>query len=989
MNRHLRLASRTFMVLVVLSFLLFTVLPTMPAWAATSTTTGSGNWNSTTPNAPWPGGTVPAAGDDVTIRPGDSITVTANATINSITFANTATTTGTLTVNSSVVLTVTAGITLQNAAGATNTAATIAGAGTINCTSVTLGGTIAPTASSTSTLTSTISTLSISGDLAIISQRSGSINNNNNPTFALSSGSVSVGGRVAYTTANNVNSIATLSMTGGAQSGTLTLSGATPFTNSGNNGVPTFTPAGTSATVVYSGGTQTVNPTTYTNLTLSGSGTKTTTTVTVNGILSMEGTATTTGTAPTFGAAATLQYKGSAAQTTGLEFVTPWVGTGGVKIENTSGVTLNAIKTINATSSLTIGSSVSNSVFNDGGFQLSSTGTLNLTSGTFKLGSAGTATTFPAFGTLNIAAGTTVEYAAGVAQTVSSIPNYHNLTVSGSSTKTLGGAVNVNGNLSIGAGTTLDVSTSNYGLIVKGNWSNSGTFTARSGTVTLGGLTTQAISGSSSTNFFNLTANNVNGVTLNSSPTISGTLTLTSGKITTGANTLIIATGGSISGGSNSSYVNGNLQKAFNSGVGQSFTFTIGNASAYTPVTLASMNVSTSGNLTVHVTSGDHPNIATSDINATMSVNRYWTLTSGGGFAATYNATFNYLSGDLDSSAVASAFVVRRYSSGAWSASTVSGIPTTTATTISGETGFGDFAIGNANSPPSISTVGLYQTDHTTSVTAMSPQIEYAIKVTVSNTGTLAILDTVKVTIFYDADGVYAPGDVPSSSNTQTAAILTRTVSGTPSWSISPGTNTTWSIIQGNSVEPALTNTTGDFWFHFKAGKVATATTGNARWHIYAKATSAVGTANNHQDNRTMNWYGEVTVNTTSVNFGTVSLGSDFSANPQTGISVTYISNGNYNQQVKVSSPWTGGGNLVLLNAAGSPGEGEFSLKADDTATLGSAVLVSTSYITIDIGTQTSESGNTESTNTLWLKLGALGLPAVTYNGIIFYGIAQ
>ena len=138
-----------------------------------------------------------------------------------------------------------------------------------------------------------------------------------------------------------------------------------------------------------------------------------------------------------------------------------------------------------------------------------------------------------------------------------------------------------------------------------------------------------------------------------------------------------------------------------------------------------------------------------------------------------------------------------------------------------------------------------------------------------------------------------------------------------------------------------------------------------------------------------MNWYGEVTVNTPGVNFGTVALGSDFSANPKTGISVTYVCNGNYNQQVKVGAPWTGSGNSVFLNAAGSPGEGEFSLKTDDAASLGSAILVSTNYVTVDTGTQTSESGNTVSTNTLWLKLGALGVPAVTYSGTIYYGISQ
>ena len=247
-----------------------------------------------------------------------------------------------------------------------------------------------------------------------------------------------------------------------------------------------------------------------------------------------------------------------------------------------------------------------------------------------------------------------------------------------------------------------------------------------------------------------------------------------------------------------------------------------------------------------------------------------------------------------------------------------------------------------------------------------------------------------EVTIFYDADGTYAAEDVPGSGNVQTAAILTLTVGATPSWQIDAiAGGGSWTIESGNCVQPTLSNTTGDFWFHFKAGKVATETSGSGKWHIYAEATDdSSDSADNHQDNRTMNWYGEITVNTASVNFGSVDLGSDFSANSQTGISVTYICNGNYNQQVKSDGSWSGGGTSLTLNGAG-PGEGEFSLKADDTATLGSAVLVSTSYVTIGSGTQTGEAGNTESANALWLKMGASGIPVVTYSGTIYYQIIK
>ena len=202
----------------------------------------------------------------------------------------------------------------------------------------------------------------------------------------------------------------------------------------------------------------------------------------------------------------------------------------------------------------------------------------------------------------------------------------------------------------------------------------------------------------------NLTINNSGGnVTLAASVTVNGALTLTSGDIVAGANQVILASAASVSGASTSSYVNGTVQKAFGStGGGQSFTFPIGNASNYLPLSLASMNVTHAGNLTVNTTTGNHPNISTSGIDSAHSVNRYWTLTPGGSFAATYNATFNYLATDVDSGATPSQFIANLYSSGAWTAATVSGTPTSTATTISGATGFGDFAIGDPKASQTI-----------------------------------------------------------------------------------------------------------------------------------------------------------------------------------------------------------------------------------------------------------------------------------------------
>jgi len=89
------------------------------------TTAGSGDWASTTPNAPWPSGTLPTTADTVVIRSVDAITVTSDQTFGP---SNVSRTTLALTINSGGSLTITNGATLNcrgavqvgnNAAGTT------------------------------------------------------------------------------------------------------------------------------------------------------------------------------------------------------------------------------------------------------------------------------------------------------------------------------------------------------------------------------------------------------------------------------------------------------------------------------------------------------------------------------------------------------------------------------------------------------------------------------------------------------------------------------------------------------------------------------------------------------------------------------------------------------------------------------------------------------------------------------------------------------
>ena len=246
----------------------------------------------------------------------------------SITFNNSTTSNRTLTVTSPAVLSVTGAITLQNAAGS-NTVATITGTGTANCASLTVGGTTTTlSGDATTILTSTISTLSISGNLNLFGEDDGS--DDNNSTFALGAGSVSVGGTIS--TDEESGSSVTLTLNTGAETGTLTLTGSTPFTDA--VGTLSFDATGNNATVIYSGAAQEVrvpNSSTYTNLTISGSGTKTLGgSITVNGTLAFSSQNLNTGAnTVTFGTSATLTGEAAGSYLVGnLTTVARTIGTG-------------------------------------------------------------------------------------------------------------------------------------------------------------------------------------------------------------------------------------------------------------------------------------------------------------------------------------------------------------------------------------------------------------------------------------------------------------------------------------------------------------------------------------------------------------------------------------------------------------------------------------------------------------------------------------
>lgn len=197
------------------------------------------------PNAPWPGGVLPAAGDNIIVSGGRILTVDGNYTCNSITVGSSAATSNTLVVNSGFSLTVTNDITIVPPITSANTNLLNVGAGNIICNNL---------SSSNSGSSTRICAISIgSGTLTV-------------------NGTASLG-------ATTVQNSLTFSNTG-----LLKVLGS--FTGGG-----TFTPG--TGTIEYAGTTQTLNSsiTVYNNLTISNANTKTASvTFTVGGNLSISGT---------------------------------------------------------------------------------------------------------------------------------------------------------------------------------------------------------------------------------------------------------------------------------------------------------------------------------------------------------------------------------------------------------------------------------------------------------------------------------------------------------------------------------------------------------------------------------------------------------------------------------------------------------------------------------------------------------------------------
>ena len=217
--------------------------------------------------------------------------------------------------------------------------------------------------------------------------------------------------------------------------------------------------------------------------------------------------------------------------------------------------------------------------------------------------------------------------------------------------------------------------------------------------MTFGGGAAQTIGGATPTAFTRLTFNDAAGVTLNQSLSVSGTMTLTAGVVSTGANVVTLASTGAVTGGGTASYINGNLQKAF-SATTLVHTFEVGSNGLYDPITVTFASISSAGSLTVNTTSGDESNIVSSGIAPGKSLNRYWSLVKDGTLAfTTYAAALTYSAAERDFTTSPTNPRMNVYTSGAWGTLVTATAGSTTAT-AGGIAALGDLVLGQLNTAP-------------------------------------------------------------------------------------------------------------------------------------------------------------------------------------------------------------------------------------------------------------------------------------------------
>ncbi|MFY7883547.1 MAG: hypothetical protein ACOVOV_01740, partial [Dolichospermum sp.] len=297
--------------------------------------------------------------------------------------------------------------------------------------------------------------------------------------------------------------------------------------------------------------------------------------------------------------------------------------------------------------------------------------------GAFSLGNGTASPTLNLGGNLSIVTSGTFTYTGSGTGAV-------NFTKSGTQTLTNAGTMAGLINYNVNNGSTLDVGTnlisgtgtftvaSGGGLITAntagiassgatGSIRNTGTRTFNTGANYTFNASSAQSTGTGFTGANNLTINNSAGVSLSAAAAVTGTLTLTSGKLTLGANNLTL-TGATVSGGGSSNYFvtdgAGKIVRSITSG-GGSFGFPIGRSSStYNPVTITNTGGATSIYTVGVATTSYSP--------GADGANAQWSIASGTSTTSTFAFTWTTADAGANLTASPASGNVYSYNGSSW-----------------------------------------------------------------------------------------------------------------------------------------------------------------------------------------------------------------------------------------------------------------------------------------------------------------------------------
>jgi len=314
------------------------------------------------------------------------------------------------------------------------------------------------------------------------------------------------------------------------------------------------------------------------------------------------------------------------------------------------------------------------------------------------------------------------------------------------------------------------------------------------------------------------------------------------------------------------------------------------------------------------------------------------------------------------------------------------------------------------NSPVTIQSICVYEPNSTFLAQALTPQKEYDIKVTVNDNDCIGNpdggLDKLNIKLWYDKDGddiLLNPPDESvfnsyNSYNPQNSLKIKWVRGGTASLI---GGGETWNLNQKKSILPNesnLNDTTFEFVFNIKIGKIAKEASSTNRWQIAAKITDVDGFESYKAFEKPtgfgleMDFYGEMVMDTT-----TVDVNNLFTTNTNGEIvyevkNISFISNSKFNKTVKADNFLVDINDYknLLFRMHNADNKNTFALRANKVSNFNTSKILPLNKSNLvfdkDVSPSTSEKQKNEN-NFLYILLNKNFNKDIHYKGTIIYGI--